>query len=436
MKNKLILLVSMLLPLISGCGEKPTPEPTVEPTVEPTPDTTIEPTPEILYNYKESKYSHFFNEYEFPGSPEFGNSVNFTELENKLEKFYILDINTVSEDYYLCGYMPIDAIEIINNSGGNQPFGNSFAGIESLYLKYQCCYFDSAESKEKLSPYPLKWYEIPKTEDIPTQIDNMKLIMISSVYYASYYSFIDNKLYRTIPFFVEESILPYYDGKILSQQTVKYGYNAQKPEINPKRKGYVFQDWSSTAYYNVKSDVTITAKYTREKYIVQFVDENGNEYIDTMYIEKNMIKTTNAIKWLSENYPETTILAVADQPYPTETFGTMAFNTTIKTAEDHYTAIYNFAKSATDGLANVKLVNVGGAFLKGIQDGLKLYGTEGNYISHPNVDGTYIVASMLYSAITGEKATSAIVPDAVNAELAPKLQEICDSFSFESGPIL
>lgn len=67
-----------------------------------------------------------------------------------------------------------------------------------------------------------------------------------------------------------------YDGTVLSKQTVKYGYNAQKPEINPKRKGYVFQDWSSTAYYNVKSDVTITAKYTREKYIVQFVDENGN----------------------------------------------------------------------------------------------------------------------------------------------------------------
>ena len=49
MKNKIVLLVSMLLPLISGCGEKPTIEPTVDP--------TVEPTTEIVYNYKESEYS-------------------------------------------------------------------------------------------------------------------------------------------------------------------------------------------------------------------------------------------------------------------------------------------------------------------------------------------------------------------------------------------
>ena len=46
MKNKIVLLVSMLLPLVSGCGEKPTLEPTVDP--------TVEPTTEIVYNYKES----------------------------------------------------------------------------------------------------------------------------------------------------------------------------------------------------------------------------------------------------------------------------------------------------------------------------------------------------------------------------------------------
>ena len=173
------------------------------------------------------------------------------------------------------------------------------------------------------------------------------------------------------------------------------------------------------------------------------IEADAPEYIvvnagrrDTMYIEKNITKTANAIKWLSENYPKATILVVVDQPYPTATFGTMAFNTVIQTAEDHYKAIYDFAKSATDGLENVKLVNVGGAFLKGMQDGMKLYGTEGNYITHPNVEGTYIVSCMLYSAITDEKAADALVPDAVNAELAPEIKKLADSFSFESGPIL
>ena len=44
MKNKLILLISMLLPLVSSCGEMPTIEPTPEPTIEP----TIEPTQEMV----------------------------------------------------------------------------------------------------------------------------------------------------------------------------------------------------------------------------------------------------------------------------------------------------------------------------------------------------------------------------------------------------
>ena len=42
MKNKLLLLVSILLPLISSCNIKPTVEPTIEPTIEP----TVEPTPD------------------------------------------------------------------------------------------------------------------------------------------------------------------------------------------------------------------------------------------------------------------------------------------------------------------------------------------------------------------------------------------------------
>ena len=53
MKNKLTLLVSMLLPLVSSCGDNPTIGPTIEPTIEP----TVEPTQEIVYNYNEAEFT-------------------------------------------------------------------------------------------------------------------------------------------------------------------------------------------------------------------------------------------------------------------------------------------------------------------------------------------------------------------------------------------
>ena len=52
MKKQLLLLVSLLLPLISGCGSQVSEEPTVEPTIEP----TVEPT-----NYLETEYNLSFD---------------------------------------------------------------------------------------------------------------------------------------------------------------------------------------------------------------------------------------------------------------------------------------------------------------------------------------------------------------------------------------
>ena len=56
MKNKLLLLVSILLPLISSCNIKPTVEPTIEPTIEPTVEPTVEPTLEPTVEPSEEIY--------------------------------------------------------------------------------------------------------------------------------------------------------------------------------------------------------------------------------------------------------------------------------------------------------------------------------------------------------------------------------------------
>jgi uncharacterized repeat protein (TIGR02543 family) len=55
-----------------------------------------------------------------------------------------------------------------------------------------------------------------------------------------------------------------YDGKTIKAQKVAYGSNASAPS-NPTRSGYTFNGWnkSSSAWSSVKSDVTVTATYTR-----------------------------------------------------------------------------------------------------------------------------------------------------------------------------
>lgn len=70
-----------------------------------------------------------------------------------------------------------------------------------------------------------------------------------------------------------------YDGTVLSSQQVRYGYNAEVPATNPSRRGYDFKRWDNNAIYKaVTEDVTATAEYSKKKYIVKFVDQNGNSY--------------------------------------------------------------------------------------------------------------------------------------------------------------
>lgn len=69
-----------------------------------------------------------------------------------------------------------------------------------------------------------------------------------------------------------------YNGSAISSQTVKYGYRAEIP-INPARRGYDFSQWDNRdVYAAIKEDVTAKAVYTKKKYIVKFVNEDGSTY--------------------------------------------------------------------------------------------------------------------------------------------------------------
>lgn len=65
-----------------------------------------------------------------------------------------------------------------------------------------------------------------------------------------------------------------WDGTVLSTQSVKYGQNATPP-VSPERQGYSFQGWEGS-YYNVTSDINITAMYRINTYTVKFLDKNGD----------------------------------------------------------------------------------------------------------------------------------------------------------------
>ncbi len=191
MKNKLILLVSMLLPLISGCGEKPTLVPTLEPTIEPTLEPTVEPTvepteeliPEVDYDeFITHKYDDILNDVWFPDEAEFLPSV-WEEIGIKVLEEYNVAIlsfeNAILKNTYLCGYVDSAVVEELETTNFIAPdfMYDQFMGVNDLYAKY--C---QLLNKEEKFLSPIVWYEFNENFDIPDVIDNKKIIMKSHIY--------------------------------------------------------------------------------------------------------------------------------------------------------------------------------------------------------------------------------------------------------------
>lgn len=65
------------------------------------------------------------------------------------------------------------------------------------------------------------------------------------------------------------------DGTELSRQTIKEGDSASVPE-SPKKEGYNFVGWDNSLT-NIRIDLTVAAKYNKQKFNVVFVDWNNEE---------------------------------------------------------------------------------------------------------------------------------------------------------------
>lgn len=85
-------------------------------------------------------------------------------------------------------------------------------------------------------------------------------------------SFDDN--YYTVEFVV--------DGKVVKEEKVKHGEAAEAP-ANPSKEGHEFTGWDK-AYSEVKSDLTVTAEFSKLVYTVKFFVD-GNQYGETQNIE-------------------------------------------------------------------------------------------------------------------------------------------------------
>ncbi len=80
-----------------------------------------------------------------------------------------------------------------------------------------------------------------------------------------------------------------YDGTVIGTQDVSYGNSSVAP-LAPEREGYSFYGWSDSLD-NVKSERTVTAKYTINKYAVKFFDYEGNQIGNTQMVEYHQSAT-------------------------------------------------------------------------------------------------------------------------------------------------
>ena len=70
-----------------------------------------------------------------------------------------------------------------------------------------------------------------------------------------------------------------YDGTVIDTQTVNHGASAAAPTA-PTRTGYTFTGWD-TGFFSVTSDLTVTAQYTINTYIVTYLAEDGTTVVAT-----------------------------------------------------------------------------------------------------------------------------------------------------------
>ena len=130
MKNKIVLLVSMLLPLISGCGENPTTEPTIEPNLKDNYD-------EFITHKYDELLNNVWHPDEFEPVLSEWDTIGLKVFEEYNVSIYSFE-NGISKNVFLCGYVDSEVVEKLETTTYDRPefMYDKFMGVNELYAKY------------------------------------------------------------------------------------------------------------------------------------------------------------------------------------------------------------------------------------------------------------------------------------------------------------
>lgn len=98
-------------------------------------------------------------------------------------KSYLVSTSSSINDFYLCAYLSNDILEIIENTEYFEPYGNLSWNLW-LGKNYYLIKYKNAVSYNKTIDYqiyPIKWYKVPINKEIPNEIENSFLILISEI---------------------------------------------------------------------------------------------------------------------------------------------------------------------------------------------------------------------------------------------------------------
>lgn len=172
MKKKLLLLASILLPLVSGCGYNPTTEPTIEPNLKDNYD-------EFITHKYDELLNNVWHPDEFEPVLSEWDTIGLKVFEEYNVSIYSFE-NGISKNVFLCGYVDseiVDELESVTRFFPPDFMYDQFIGVNDLYAKY-CQLLDKKEKENT----PIIWYEFNKNTDIPETIGNKKIIMKSNIY--------------------------------------------------------------------------------------------------------------------------------------------------------------------------------------------------------------------------------------------------------------
>ena len=133
---------------------------------------------------------------------------NMEDIYNNYDEIVFLDYSNDLNDYYTCGYLSIDIKDkLIDESNFWQLDdinSNYFVGKDYALVKYKNMI--NFTKKITFDDYPLVWYEIPKNDEIPEEINDKFLVCVLESKTVTYKR-LDGSVKNVSEFFIEKQSL-------------------------------------------------------------------------------------------------------------------------------------------------------------------------------------------------------------------------------------